>query len=552
MRPLAVVLLLGAAALAGCRAKDSPAPPPSGERASAPAPASLLAELSLGNPKETWQRLRLLGGERAQALPSSLAVVLTTSLSLPAAAAGSLDEQLPMVGAVLSREGATRPDWVVGMHVLSGAELIASLTLGSSPRFRRDDVSPGLVRLLPAAAGAELEVALGVSGNYLLLATGAEALSEAGRFVAESVSERARSEPGLALRVGGGVAQGKLVSALREGWRVRRQALLGRAEQERLSKGRKADFAEPAALLGGVDSTVESLFDVLQSAKELRLSLTPHSERLSVEVSLLPSGQGAAKLLADEMVLGAVAPLLQLPSSTAFALLLRGESEPKPGESGLSGALVRLFGERITSEQSGKLDQVLSAFAATRRGATVVGVVSSPAALVATFEVSDEQAFGSAFADALGLIELGPLRSWLGATFGAPSLQSLPNKGALGRARLRLSPVEGASSSLPRTLFVTWWVKGSVGYVTISAEEAAFPAALEAPTRLSDSRWLQATQPDLAQRTAFSAYVDTRILAPGGPDDAPLFLSLGRRGEQIIVAADLAPATLRAAATLLR
>ena len=66
--------------------KDAPAPAASASLAEAVAPASLIAELSLGNPKETWQRARLLGGNYAQALPSSLPVLLATSLSLPPSA----------------------------------------------------------------------------------------------------------------------------------------------------------------------------------------------------------------------------------------------------------------------------------------------------------------------------------------------------------------------------------------------------------------------------------------------------------------------------------
>ena len=545
---IGLVAMLAVASV-GCRSKDPPAPAASVTLAEAPAPATLLAEFSLGNPKETWRRLRLLGGDAAQALPSSLPVLLATSLSFPPAAAGSLDESLPMVGVVLSREAASEPDLVLGMHVTSGAELVASLTLGDGAKFRRVELAPRLVRLVAAPGAQEFNGALGVSGNYLLLATRVEAMKEAGRFAAETVSKRAASEPGLSLRTNERVLKGSLSRVLREGWQARRAVLVAGAAQQQQAKGRAADFADPAVILGGVDNTVEAFLGVVESSTQLDVSLVPEADRLRAELSLVPGPEGAASLLASEIVTGPIAPLLQLPKGTSAALLLRGDEQPKAGAAGLAESITRLFGERLSAEQAAKLSRAFEALAQSHRGATVVGLLGGPApALLITCEVTDPIAFSNAVAGVLRLIELGPVNSWLAGTTGKPSLElaksKLPN---MGQAQLRFKRRrDSVVLPLPASLTVTWEAKDGIGYVVVTPGGSASSAPFSEPVRLSASDWLQKTQPQLAAQSALGLYLDARLLAPGGPDDAPILLALGKRDGRIVLGVDLAPAALRA------
>jgi len=95
-----------------------------------------------------------------------------------------------------------------------------------------------------------------VSGNYLLLATEVAALKDAARFVAESVSKRARSEPGLTVRATDSALTARLAPRLRESWQARRAALSARDRAERDAKGRAPDFADPQVLLAGADGDV--------------------------------------------------------------------------------------------------------------------------------------------------------------------------------------------------------------------------------------------------------------------------------------------------------
>jgi hypothetical protein len=548
----AILALCGA--LAGCRSKETPAPVASATPAEVPAPATLLAEVSVGNPKQTWQQARLLGGDLAQALPSSLPVLLTTSLSMPPSAAGSLDETLPMVGALLSSKDKAEPDAVLGMHVMSGAELVASLTLGEAAKFRRVELAPGLVRLLPAPGAPEFNGALGVSGNYLLLATRLEALTEAGRFVSESVTRRARSEPGLTLRTSEKVLAGSLSRTLRDAWAARRAGLAERDRAQRQAMGRPPDFADPEVLLGGIDNIVESWLGVLESSRELSVSLLPLGDRLVLELTLLPGAEGAAPLLYKELVVGSLAPLLALPESSSAALLLRGEDRPSADAAQNVGtSLVKLFGDRLAPEQAAKLLKAFESLSKSRRGATVVGLVSAPVpALVATCELADAEAFPGAVADVLRVLELGPVSSWLGSTIGKPTLELGRAASGPRRARLRFqrSAQRPAALAVPGELHLTWEARDGVGYLVVSPDAKLGLAPFASP-RLASSNWMTQSQARLGER-ALGFFADSRLVRPGPPEPAPLLLTFGKQADRIVVSVDAAPSALHALAGVLR
>jgi len=535
-------------ALGACRSKATPAPAASATLAEAPAPASLVAELSIGNPKQTWQAARLLGGNLAQALPSSLAVLLATSLSLPPSAAGSLDESVPIVGVLLSRKDAPEPDAVIGMHVLSGSELVASLTLGNDAKFRRTELGPRVVRLLPAPGAPDFNGALGVSGNYLLLATGVDALRDAARFVAEGVSKRARTEPGVTLRATESVLTGSLSRRLREGWQARRAALSARDRAEREAKGRVPDFADPEVLLSGIDSTIEAWLGVLESSRGLELSLTPQPDRVRAELSLTPGADGGAALLSRELVVGPIAPLLQLPAGVSAGVLLRGDAAPGEARAGLGDSAAKLFGERLNPEQAKRLVAAFDALAKARHGATVIGFVQAPApTLLLSCELADGAAFPEAVAGVLSLLELGPVSNWLGGTVGKPTLELSKSTQGVRHARVRfLRAPRGSGMPLPKSLSVSFEARDGIGYIAVSPDDAVGLSPFSSPSRLASLGWLG--QNLASNQTALGVFADARLLTPGGPDGAPILLSFGKKDDHIAVALDISTAALSALA----
>jgi hypothetical protein len=377
-------------------------------------------------------------------------------------------------------------------------------------------------------------------------------MKDAGRFVAEVLPKRARSEPGLTVKAGERLLKERVAASLREAWKQRRAHLIERAAGERAAKG-APDFAEPEVLLAGVDSTIESFLDVVESSRELSLSLAPKDGALRAEVSLTPSAEGASALFAREMVTGPLAPLLRLPASSDAALLLSGDAQHAGGP-GLGQLLQQLFGDRLKPEQAAKLSATLEAFDGTRRGATAISVVARPSpALLLQFELSDEARFSPAFADLLELSELGPVRSWLAGTWGTPTLSMGAVSASGGQARVRFQRAAGAAGpALPKSVTVSWEVRDKLASIVIAADDKLGLAPAHAPEHLEGRAWLQGARPDFAAQTALALYLDASMMAPGGPDEAPLLLALGKRGERIVLSLELSRPALATVSGVLR
>lgn len=469
-------------------------------------------------------------------------MLLATALELSPAAAGSLDETVPMVGALLTRSDTPEPDLILGLHVVSGAELSASLTLGSDAKFRRVELGPRVIRLVPAPGARELAYALGVSGNYLLLATRVEALRDAARYVAERVSSRARTAPGISLAASGQILREKLGPRLRELWQARRATLAERDQAVRKQKGRAPDFADPEVILSGVDQTLELWFGVLESAKELTLSATPLGDRLRLELALVPGADGAAAALARDAVVGPLTPLLNLPAATRAALLLR--SDPASSASAESAALSALFGARLDAIQQRRMSAAVEAFAHCRRGATTLALTSGaiPALLVST-ELSDPGAFPDAVKGVLSLLDLPPVAAWLESTLGKPRLVlSKPQTGG-GSAKLYFErPGASADGWLPKALSVSWDTVGTLGRIRVTPEGTRDGHDEPSGPTLASLDFL-ARDLGLTEQSALAVFLDLSWLS-AAPAPAPLLLSFGKSDQRIATVLDVSPGAL--------
>jgi hypothetical protein len=85
----------------------------------------------------------------------------------------------------------------------------------------------------------------------------------------------------------------------------------------------------------------------------------------------------------------------------------------------------------------------------------------------------------------------------------------------------------------------------------VSPDETLGLAPFADKSRLASSEWLTHSQPGLAELRALALFADTRLVAPGGPDDAKVaLLSFGKKGDQIAIALDVAATALPALARL--
>ena len=97
---------------------------------------------------------------------------------------------------------------------------------------------------------------------------------------------------------------------------------------------------------------------------------------------------------------------------------------------------------------------------------------------------------------------------------------------------------------LPLILVV---VAVSVAMVVLSADEPT-PAAIFGGGSLDAAPLLARAARAWGDQAALGLFVDSRLVAPGGPDDAPASLVVGKRRERIAVTLDLSPGALRSLA----
>jgi hypothetical protein len=292
---------------------------------------------------------------------------------------------------------------------------------------------------------------------------------------------------------------------------------------------------------------VESWLAVVEGSRELSLSLSPEADRLRAEVRLSPGPEGAARSLWSELVVGSSAPLLELPASARAGLLLRGDAQAADGSLGAS--LRELFGDRLSVAQAERLSRTLDAFSRSRRGTTVFGLVPAPVpALLIRCELADGADFSQSFSDVLSLLELPPVSSWLSGTIGKPTLALSKGRDAVQRAKIRFARTPAQSATLPKSLGLTWQAKAGVGVIVVSPDGGLEPSAFDDSATLGSRAWFADNPAGSPEQTALSLFVDARLLAPGGPDDAPLWLSFGKKGEQMALSLDVSAAALSALA----
>jgi hypothetical protein len=83
----------------------------------------------------------------------------------------------------------------------------------------------------------------------------------------------------------------------------------------------------------------------------------------------------------------------------------------------------------------------------------------------------------------------------------------------------------------------------------VSPDETVRLTPFAGSPRLGSWDWL-VREPGVAEQTALAVYADARLFAPGGPDEAPILLSFGKKDDHIAVTLDVSRAALPALARL--
>jgi hypothetical protein len=523
-----------------------------------------MAELWVSDPDRSWRKLRDQAGSRPALLPASFPMLAATVLELPHAVAGMFDANVPLLGALVTEPSGSAA-WVLGLHVKSGRELAAALTSGADASYAsRTDEASGVLLLEPKSKNNPTQPALGIVGNYLLVAERAALLSLAGPFVARTLPKRPPPSEPIVLTARQPALAGPVAKQLQRLWREQASELKTLDQKNRQDRGgRTPDFGDPLAALNGVGASVDTLVELLKSARELRVVLEPLDDGLELRAELTPGQDGPAAEVVRELVVGGVEPLLTLPKNTLFGVLSRGSSSQREESAkSMSTRLRALFAERLSDGDKALIDETFAQLARGRGDFAAYGLVECNGGVCAVMRgaAGDVSAFNSGVKSLLKFPRIRafsePLRQFVGEITVRPSSTSVPGlPGRIDRAALTVKPARmrgaGGGHADVETFELLWRADSELVYAAAGRDAA--PALVEL-TQGTKERSLasDALVSEAARRAgpvSFAAVV--RPLAFTVSEDkeldraAPIFISVGREGAGMRVRARAARAVVR-------
>ena len=519
-----------------------------------PAPEGHLADLFMPAPDATWTKARALVGGPAAFFPQSFGALAATLLKLPVAVAPEIDGTVPVIGASL-KKGPAPAQAAIGIHVKAGGRFLDQLTKGPDARFtsKLDEASRiTMVTTKSDTPGAEPPVAMGVLGNYLLIALNAADLAAVGPYVARTLPSRPAPKEDVAIEVPEAALSGPVLAEAQRSWDNTRKGL------DQLG----------APVLLPVTSTVEMLLGVLADSKQARLTLDLADAAVHARMTMTPKpGGGAATKAIEEMAVGDLAPILDLPASALMGLLwrepaaVRAASIPKQAD-----ALAARLGPDAKPEDKEAILAALRAEDEARGDWVALGVsleAIGPNAMVRA-PLLDEAKMAKALKQVLALTKLASVKaqlkeSALDVTTGKSVVENLP--GDVQRVRFERVQAKDAKSTakdpkpplldkskggspeaagIPTSIDLLYLVSNSTLFGAAGYDpKEALRSLVKAPGDASfgSSAAIKAAVAPLGADASFALVVDPlRILAvragkSAPPEPAPVVLAIGKTAQ---------------------
>ncbi|AKT37754.1 hypothetical protein [Chondromyces crocatus] len=523
-----------------------------------PAPAGLIAEAFVASPESTWAKARTAVGGPALFLPVNVGTLVANVLGLPPTVASEIDGNVPVVGAVVDRGTAPAPGGlgvehqapraVVGVHVKSGPRFVDQLTKGEAARYQaRVDEATSITVLEPKSAspagsaaseegpGGAGAGALGVLGNYLLVAPAVADLTAVGPYVARTLSQGAAPKEDVVVDVPRAAIGGPILGAVREAWERVRPALEAGQASSLAATGTRW-----ISLLGDMEKARVTL--VLDEAAHLRFEATPRA------------GDGPAKQAVAEASVGDVKPLLELPADVLGGLLMRESAAGRQASvASQVGAMVRLLGREereVPEKEKAQITSALQSLAIARGDWFAAGVRwegIGPTA-VARVAVADEGKLGGALEEFMDLTKLPSIKAYLKdegltMTVGKHVVERLPGEvrrirfgqekeGAKAAAKAK----EPELAALPRNISFLHLLKDGALFASAGYEPdegmRQIVAAASGPN-LGGVPAMKAGLDALGSEVSFALFLDPlRLLAvrtgkPAPAESTPVFVAAG-------------------------
>ncbi|WP_437611412.1 hypothetical protein WMF20_05860 [Sorangium sp. So ce834] len=534
---LALVLGLSAGAL-GCKSPGAPADAGVQGLSPVPAPAGLIAEAFLPTPDATWAKVRALVGGPAALLPGSAGALAASLLGLPIAVASEIDGNVPALGVAVETPDRPHPRAALGVHVKDGARLIDQLTRGEGARFRATPDAATSIALLEPLQGTS-PAALGVLGNYLLVAETPGDLTALGPYVARTMPQAQVPKEDLAIELPGHALEGPVLRAARSAW----------------DRARGPDGA-PAATAVPLAPMIEGALAVLGDLERARLTLTlDESAHLRASGTPKPGGGPASKASAD-LAVGDVKPLLDLPADALVGVLVRdraasrAENVPK-----LVDAVAGLVEGGLPPAERERLGAAIRA-ASDARGDWFAGGVrfdgAGPTAFVRA-AVSDRAKLEAAIQDLVGTAELPPIQAALkreGFRVSAGKAELAQQGGEVRRVRIEQTAAAGQPGGAgapparkgapgagpPPAIELHYLIRDDGLFASVGNDPSAglrsAVAAIQGES-LGDAPAMKAALAPLGADIAFALVLEplrlvaSRLGQPGAGDPAPVVIAAG-------------------------
>ncbi len=527
-----------------------------------PAPVGVLAEIFVPRPAVVWARAQPVVEQVLGFRPLGFSAVAVELLGIPAPYAPQVTLERPITGVVVD---AAPVRVVLALPVGSGRELVAALTTGRSPTHRAAATTDPTVVVLERQGGVGArDLALGVTGNALLVGERAEDLPRYGPYAARTLGRRAMPRGPIEIVVPHAALEPLLSRRIGERWVSERERLQQLDRQSRAAHGgRDPDFAEPTAAIEMLDGLVASVRGWIGSAEEIRFTIDLGPERLERGAELVPAASGAARDLVGGLPVGDARALLTLPHGVDAALTFRSTRAARDRQAAaLVAGLARLFGPRLAGADRALLERAATGLAQATGDRLAVGVLPGGAgpAFVAQTDAADPAAFDGALRAVLRTTEVTALVEPLSAFLGQPAaaIERAPVPGAeLSATRVRIAFVPRSQTIAPAPRAELWWVAADGrGHVALGADGGAALArslraggAAEASLG-ADPRAAAAVERAGREVTAAALLAPRRvgISVAEGATPGPLLLTFGRgegrlrlRGEvDAVVFAELA------------
>ena len=352
---LALALCVGA-----CKSDEKTGGAPSAAQAkpAVPAPKGLMAEAVVPKPAELLADMRKAVGGPMMLLPKTVGGAVVNVLGLPITAAEMFDENLPVVAAVASVNGA--PAMAGAVHVKDGERLVSRLTGGADATFTaRAEGDFTWLSAKPNTLKRPLQKAtLAVVDHYLVVATSEAAVRGLGPYLARTAGPRKPPDKQLAIDItadafGGDI--GKRAARLRE---------LTAALPVPKSIAPLIDVG------GGLDALIALLADLGAGSAELALT----ERALALKMELKARDGEAAKRLSARGALE-LSELLKLPDDTVAAIAWSETASGRKQRAELRAKrVVKQLGEGVDPDAAKSVSTSIAALATGRGDRTFMGL----------------------------------------------------------------------------------------------------------------------------------------------------------------------------------